>query len=285
MLVSCSKGKEVVVEPITIISNPSYVRMSLDEIIYESDLIVIGNVNTIYASRWNTPDGKRPGGDSSQRFMPGDVIFTDMDFSITQLIKGDAQQKTARIRTLGGVVDEVQMTADKIIPELNKTYLLFLDLDTLGSTAEIIAGHYWITGGGFQGLYEIVDNKAVSTNDEWTLGGLIAYIQNSPLSAAFPNLPDTPESRKIMQLLETAYDIEAEAAYSFNTEKFSSVFVNDPNRKVNPEKLEFIKFFTNNPELKVAGYLDYKTAYYNWWSDSTLRFEALKEKPGLKIEK
>lgn len=32
-----------------------------------------------------------------------------------------------------------------------------------------------------------------------------------------------------------------------------------------------------NPLLKTAGYLDYKIAYYNWWQDSTLRFEALRE--------
>ncbi|WKZ36922.1 MAG: hypothetical protein QY332_03160 [Anaerolineales bacterium] len=166
-------------EPITIISHASYVTMSIDELVTESDLIVIGYVNTIYASRWNTPNGRRPEGDPAQKITPDMTIFTDMDFNITQLIKGDIQQKNARIRSLGGVVDGDRMIADKIIPKMNKTYLLFLDFGRAGSTANVVTDHYWITGGGFQGLYEIIDDRAISVSDEWALKDLIAYIQKS----------------------------------------------------------------------------------------------------------
>ena len=176
ILTSCSSGKNAETEPITIMANPSYVEMSIDNLISDSDLIVIGNLNTIYPSRWSTSDGKRSGDNSSAS---GEIIFTDMDFNITQMIKGDVQQKAARIRTLGGVVDEVQMIADNVIPEMNKTYLLFLGLDTLGSTAQIIPDHYMIKGGGFQGLYEIVGDKAISADEEWVLDELIAYIETS----------------------------------------------------------------------------------------------------------
>ncbi|MCQ3937482.1 MAG: hypothetical protein DPW18_10605 [Chloroflexi bacterium] len=266
--------------PITIVTRNSYVRMSLDDLISEADLIVAGNVDTIYGSRWNSSDGKKPGGDAVQRLTPDDIIFTDIDFHAAQLLKGDIQQKTVRIRFLGGKVDNVQMMTDEAILEVNKTYLLFLDLDTRGLTADIVPGHYRITGGRFQGVYEIKDDRAISENDEWSLNELIAYIQNSPLSVTSPVLSDTPEIKEVIRVVETAYDVEAEASYSFNTEKFPSVFVNDINRVVAPEKMEFVRFFISNPDLETPGYLDYKIAYYNWWKDSAMRFEDLKEKAG-----
>ncbi|MBE0681202.1 MAG: hypothetical protein IH589_04750 [Anaerolineales bacterium] len=175
------KGDEraLVVEPITIEYQASYVRMSLDDLITESDLIVIGDLKTVHASRWNTPDGKRPEGISARSILPDHVIFTDLNINVNQIIKGDVRQKNARIRSLGGNVDNDQMIADKIIPEMGKTYLLFLSLDVRGSTANIGPGHYWITGGGFQGMYEIVSDKAISKTDEWALDELIAYIQKT----------------------------------------------------------------------------------------------------------
>lgn len=265
-------------EPITIVTHGSYIRMSIDDLISEADLIVVGNVDIIYDSRWNTPDGKKPGGDTAKRFTPDNVIFTDIDFHFDQLVKGDFQQETLRIRFLGGKIGDVQMVTDETMLDINKKYLLFLDLDTQGSTAKIIPGHYRITGGGFQGLYEIRDDKAVSANDERNLGELISYIQNSPLSATSPVLSDTPETREVIRVVETAYDIEAEASYSFDTENFPSVFVNNQNHVVSPEKMEFVRYFIGNPDLEAPGYLDYKIAYYNWWKDSTIRFEELKER-------
>ena len=168
-------SKNDVRESITINVNTSYAMMSIDDLITESDLIVIGNVNDVYASRWNTPDGRRPGGNAPQKITPDNIIFTDMDFKVAELIKGE--QKIARIRSLGGVADGDRMIADNLIPETNKTYLLFLYLDTVGSTATILPGHYWITGTGYQGLYEIVGDRAISASDEWALNDLIAYIE------------------------------------------------------------------------------------------------------------
>jgi hypothetical protein len=157
--------------------------MSIDDLITESDLIVIGNVNDVFANRWNTPDGRRPGGNAPQKITPDNIIFTDMDFKVAKLIKGE--QKIARIRSLGGVADGDRMIVDNLIPEINKTYLLFLYLDTVGSTANILPVHYWITGTGYQGLYEIVGDRAISASDEWALNDLIAYIETPP-SAVTP---------------------------------------------------------------------------------------------------
>lgn len=165
-------------EPITIKSHGSYITMSLDDLINKSDLIVIGNLKSVVASRWNTPDGRRPEGNPAKVITPEMVIFTDMNFSVAQSLKGNIQKNIVRIRTLGGELEGDKMIVDDFVPQSNKKYLLFLTLDTAGSTAKIAPGYYWITGGGFQGMYEIVADRAFSTMDAWTLEDLITYIQN-----------------------------------------------------------------------------------------------------------
>ena len=61
--------------------------------------------------------------------------------------------------------------------EVNETYLLFLSLDRLGSTSDVGHEHY-LESYGPQGVYEIIDGKAISSQDEWILNKLIEYIQN-----------------------------------------------------------------------------------------------------------
>jgi hypothetical protein len=165
------KSKTIELEPITITVNNSYEILSIDRLITESDLIVIGSVKDIYASQWSTSNGERPEG----RITPDSIIFTDMHFTVSQFIKGE--QQNLRIRSLGGTVGLDKMIVDNIMPEIDKTYLLFLYLDKGGSTSHINPGYYWITGTGYQGLYEIIDDIAVSSTDKWLFEDLISYIQ------------------------------------------------------------------------------------------------------------
>lgn len=92
------------------------------------------------------------------------------------------------------------------------------------------------------------------------------------------NIPDTPEAKEIMRTIGNAYDIEAEAAYSFELKKFPTVFINDPRFSVSLGTLETIRELTNNPSLKSAGWLDYKIAYYSWMKDAILHSEAVHAK-------
>ena len=91
-------------------------------------------------------------------------------------------------------------------------------------------------------------------------------------------IPDSPEAKEIMKTIEKAYDIEAEAAYTFDIKKFPTVFINDPRFPVSPGTLETIKELTNNPSLESAGWLDYKVAFYSWRIEATLHAEKVKEK-------
>jgi hypothetical protein len=89
------------------------------------------------------------------------------------------------------------------------------------------------------------------------------------------NIPDTPEAKEIMEAIERAYDIQVEAAYTFDFSKFPTVFINDPRFPVNAGTLETVRQLTYNPSLESAGWLDYKMAYYSWKRDSILHFEAV----------
>lgn len=188
-------------EPIIITSSVSYVEMSLDDLITTADLIVVGKPQTIHPSRWNTPDGKLPPGTTIQTITPDKIIFTDIDFDINQTIKGQEDQKSIRIRSLGGTVGQDRMLVNGVVLDISRTYLLFLELDKAGSTANIIPGHYWVIG-GYQGVYEITDGKALSFRDEWQLEDLISYIQKTLY-------PETPTPAPTVFPVETPTSAEA----------------------------------------------------------------------------
>jgi len=99
-----------------------------------------------------------------------------------------------------------------------------------------------------------------------------------PMPTPGTSIPDTNEAKEIMRTIERAYDIQAEAAQSFDLKKFPTVFINDPRFSVSSSRLKMIKEVTNNPSLETAGYLDYKMAYSTWRNEGILRREALQKK-------
>jgi hypothetical protein len=165
-------------EPITIEGFASIAEVSLDGLISETDLIVIGKVDSNIPSRWNTADGKLPKSVIAANISSKYTIFTDQLFPPNRIIKG-GHTGLIRIRHFGGQVDEDIMTISaEVSLDVDQSYLLFLIEDTLGTTAEINQGHYIVLG-AIQGVYKIDGDKAISYRDEWLLEELIAYIQNS----------------------------------------------------------------------------------------------------------
>lgn len=104
----------------------------------------------------------------------------------------------------------------------------------------------------------------------------ISFISKRPPSTYY--IPDTPEAKEVMKTVEKAYDIEADALYTFDLKKFPTVFINDPHYPVSDGTLETIRELTNNPSLESAGWLDYKLAYYSWISSATLHSESVRSK-------
>ena len=111
--------------------------------------------------------------------------------------------------------------------------------------------------------------------------GALGFSIRSPRirqSELIHNIPDTPEAKEIMKTIERAYDIQAEAAYTFDLSKFPTVFINDPRFPVSSKTLETIRQLTNNPSLESAGWLDYMMASFSWRRDAILHTEAIHEK-------
>lgn len=165
-------------EPIIITHYPLYEGMSIDDLIAKSDLIVMGWEDTVYPSRWNTSDGNLPNDVTVETISSDMIIFTDISFHISEILKGKIEQSQVRVRTFGGEVKQ-----DRVIVfgqpslEAGQTYLLFLRPDT-GTTSEIEPGHFLVTG-AIQGAYQISGDKATSASDEWLLQDLVDYIRKS----------------------------------------------------------------------------------------------------------
>lgn len=165
-------------EPIIITSYASLEKMSIDDLIDKSDLVVIGWVDTIYPSRWNTLDGNLPNDVTVETISSDMVIFTDVSFSISEILKGKIEQSQVRVRTFGGEVkqDRMMISGEPLLIA-GQTYLLFLSPDT-GLTSEIEPGHFLVTG-AIQGAYQVSGDKAISASDEWLLQDLVDYIRKS----------------------------------------------------------------------------------------------------------
>jgi hypothetical protein len=165
--------------PITITSYVSVARMSLDDLISQADLIVIGEFTSFRPGRWSTPNGELPESATLESVSRQHlVIFTDVDFHADQFLKADRNSPILRVRIFGGQAgqDSMIISSEPTITA-GKTYLLFLYQDT-GSTASIDPGDFLILG-GIQGTYEIMGNEAISADDKWVLEDLVIYIQNA----------------------------------------------------------------------------------------------------------
>lgn len=119
------------------------------------------------------------------------------------------------------------------------------------------------------------------------VGGLLTLLVTLGLSEgllitrrsdSYTSIPDTPEAKEIMKTIEKAYDIESEAAYTFNFKKFPTVFINDPRFPMDLSTLQVVREMTDTPSLESAGYLDYKLAYHTWAANAILHTEEVRAK-------
>ena len=163
---------------ITLGSDALLLKYSTDDLIKRAELIVIGEAVTTLPSRWNGPDGIDLENASPEEVARAHGLFTDSLISINQILKGNIVKPVVRVRSFLGETEKVRWVNESE-PSfvIRRTYLLFLAKDT-GATARVDPGDY-VSLGAYQGVYEIVDGKAISANDEWVLEDLIAYIQNS----------------------------------------------------------------------------------------------------------
>jgi hypothetical protein len=176
--------------PETISVHGTVVQLSIENKIKAAELVVIGEVKNTHPSRWLSPSGKDPKNASPKEIVQALGLFTDSDVYVNQVLKGNIKTSAVRVRAFSGQTSKVRWLSD-IEPSyvIGKTYLLFLKKSS-GPTEKVDPGSY-IAVGAFQGVYEIVADKAISRDDEWVLEELIAYIEKV-LSTETSVPPETP---------------------------------------------------------------------------------------------
>lgn len=179
-------------EPVTFTTSSSVRELTIDDKIREAQIIVIGEVKTRLPSKWELQDQKDVKNATPQEI--SDVgLFTDFLISIDQTLKGSFDEPIIRVRAFSGETEQVRWI-NSSQPSYTKghVFLLFLS-EGRGPTAHVDPGHYRSVNSS-TAVYEIVDGKAISSDDEWVLDELIAYIRNSLAAETSPPMPftDTP---------------------------------------------------------------------------------------------
>ncbi len=170
-------------EPITFTASASLRELTIDEKISEAQIIAIGEVKSTLPSKWKFHNKKDTKNATPQEIFEAEGLFTDYLISINQILKGTVDEPIIRVRSFIGETDQIRWKdSSQVSYNKGSTYLLFLTQDT-GPTAIVDPGYYRSVNAN-TAVYEIVDGKAISEDDEWALDELISYIENA--------LPRTP---------------------------------------------------------------------------------------------
>jgi len=165
-------------EPVTFTQEDSLENLTIDQKIERAELIVIGRARTILPSRWLAPKGNETRNPSPEEVFRSGGLFTDTLITIDQILKGSFTQPNVRVRSYIGETEQVRwVNSSEPSFERGQIYLLFLVKD-IGPTKNVDPGDY-VSVNSNRAVYEIVDGKAISADDEWVLEELISYIQNS----------------------------------------------------------------------------------------------------------
>lgn len=151
-------------EPLYGEGSASLIPFNHSDLLIKSDTIVIGKVKEILPSKWNTIDGKRPGG--TVAFSPFCLIYTDIVISVDKYEKNPLSSKEVTVRVDGGKVGN-----DTLVSESEPSFqpgekvLLYLTKDTSTGTKDIGPEHFRVTG-LMQGKYALTDDGKAKRPDE-----------------------------------------------------------------------------------------------------------------------
>ena len=194
-------------ETITFTVYSSLRELSINDKIKEAELIIIGRVNATLPSNWKKQNEKDLEKATPQEIFEGG-LFTDSIILINKILKGDYKEASIRVRSYIGETEQVRLiNSSEPLYEKGKVYLMFLGKDT-GPTSVVASGDY-ISINSNTAIYEIVDNKAISADDEWILEELIAYIQKT-LSSDIPLPTYTPTPIELLTETLTALPLPTE---------------------------------------------------------------------------
>src|SRR5689334_22675494 len=93
------------------------------------------------------------------------------------------------------------------------------------------------------------------------LGATFSALQSTQAKAA-PGVPNTPEARQIMAVMERAYQIIGIASQTFDVSEFSSVSIDTPDYKLTAQQAEAVAGVLGKTVEKNSGYLMAMQAHY-----------------------
>lgn len=140
-------------QPVTVEIANSWVELPLAERIALAELIVRAEVLNPLPSRWNTPDGQLPAGTGTGNIPHNTIIFTDTPVRVLEYLKGNGAGEELLVRTLGGTVGQVTMTAASAELQPGQEVILLLNSEA-PEPWNVGPGHYWIVQGPL-GVFEI----------------------------------------------------------------------------------------------------------------------------------
>jgi hypothetical protein len=191
-------------DPIILYAPGLMIEKSIDQLIGESAIILLGQVESETPGKWNTSDGKIAPGITKHNISPLLHIYTYKNIVVTEYIKGEQSQNHIQVGNMGGIVGKDSETIDGApILKLGESYILFLYVEK-GKEKEL-SGKYFVTGGG-QGEFHLVNGEAISYNAKWTEVELINFIKLkvsitiTPTLTLPSTLPPSPISTKTIVL-------------------------------------------------------------------------------------
>jgi hypothetical protein len=234
-------AKKNAAEPITITVNASSRELTIDDKINEAQIIVIGELRTTLPSKWKLHNEKDTKNATPQEIFDARGLFTDFLLSISQTLKGNIDDPIIRVRSFFGETKQVRWEdSSQVSYEKGRLYLLFLRSGT-GPTANVDPGYYSSVNAS-AAVYEIVNGKAISADDEWVLEELIAYIQKSLTDeASSPKLIPTSTELLIETLTSLPAPTETPSTTLTSTpaELLSETFTPSPEPVDLPTQTEF----------------------------------------------
>jgi hypothetical protein len=155
-------------QPIRVELNASLPKFSLRDLVEQSEMIVVGTVETALPARWNTTDGQLSAEMVSDGMSSQLAIFTDHEIAISEVLKGVAETRSLIVRTIGGQVgQDIMIVSDDASLVAGQAYFLFLTKDT-GNTAAFGPEHLLVTG-AIQGAFRIEADKAIGVDQTRSL--------------------------------------------------------------------------------------------------------------------
>jgi len=161
-------------EPVTFSVSGALVALNNEELISNSDTIIIGTVKEILPSKY----GDRFSKDTD--FGPDHVIYTDIIISVDEYLKNPLSSNEVRVRVAGGTIgNDTLIMEEEASFKTGEKVLLYLTNDTSHATKNIGPEHFVVTG-CLQGKYTLTDDgKAIRSDKNTTLDELLSTISEA----------------------------------------------------------------------------------------------------------